>query len=103
MKCVKCKTCRHESIVNEQDEFYRCNSYDPYNELNASIPKCSIRCIRCNTLELYVKAVAMLEKLIEKNNNLRALNELAICYVLDRGVKQDKDKAFCLYEKAAKK
>lgn len=53
--------------------------------------------------ELYVKAVAMLEKLIEKNNNPRALNELAICYVLDRGVKQDKDKAFCLYENAAKK
>lgn len=53
--------------------------------------------------ELYVKAVAMLEKLIEKNNDPRALNELAICYVLGRGVKQDKDKAFCLYEKAAKK
>ena len=53
--------------------------------------------------ELYLKAVAMLEKLIEKNNDPRALNELAICYVLGRGVKQDKDKAFCLYEKAAKK
>ena len=53
--------------------------------------------------ELYIKAVAMLEKLIEKNNDPRALNELAICYVLGRGVKQDKDKAFCLYEKAAKK
>lgn len=49
MRYVKCKTCRHESIVNEQDEFYRCNSYGPYNELSASIPKCSIRCIRCNT------------------------------------------------------
>lgn len=53
--------------------------------------------------ELYVKAVAMLEKLIEKNNDPRALNELAICYVLGRGIKQDKDKAFCLYENAAKK
>lgn len=53
--------------------------------------------------ELYLKAVAMLQNLIEKNNDPRALNELAICYVLGRGVKQDKDKTFCLYEKATKK
>ena len=49
MKCVKCKTCGHESIVNEQDEFFRCSSCGSYNELNAIVAKSSIRCIRCNT------------------------------------------------------
>ena len=49
MKCVRCKTCGHESIVNEQDEFFRCSSCGSYNELNTIVPKSSIRCIRCNT------------------------------------------------------
>ena len=49
MRYVKCKTCGHESIVNEQDEFFRCSSCGSYNELNAIVPKSSIRCIRCNT------------------------------------------------------
>ena len=73
------------------------------NELIFCQYYCAVIDGKVESSENYNHIFNVMHDLALKNNVPRALNELAICYVLGRGVKQDKDKAFCLYEKAAKK
>ena len=49
MKVIRCKTCGHELMVEDDVDFIRCDSCGSYNEIAITIPKGTIRCIRCNT------------------------------------------------------